>query len=337
MGFLDAVAPKPEEDPSGLRRDRFDRPLIIPLPGVTEGVFKSGPNQGLKPYSRASSFGKQLEDDYNLVKWGKRQVARGMAVNPGIAAGADIREPTESYQKAAWDRIVAQAEDAAGSNIKSALGTAIHAATERVDRNESTEDMAPILRERAAAYWRWRNEHGFIPTSVEVFGVEDTNCVAGTWDRTGWLLGGHRIGDVKTNSSLDYAGAGYAVQLAEYAHMCAYEAHTGARRTHEEALGAPIDLDVGYIIHVDRNEGGPITLHRVDIATGWALASLVLEVKRAEAEGRRAIRPVDLDETDKAILRATRLDILRDLYEESWDQRKRDLAKAMAEQIRRTT
>lgn len=313
--------PKPDGPP----RDRWDRPLVIPPGGGRP-----------KAYHRASSFGGQIDDTYNLVRWQKRQVARGMAVRvrDALAQGKQLMlptldEPTTTAQKNAWNAQYEAAEEAAGSNVKSALGTAIHAATERVDKGESTADMAPHLRERAAAYWHFCQTNGIHPTSVEVFGVEDEHHVAGTWDRTGWWAGRHKILDVKTSGSMDYAGIVFAVQLAEYAHMSAYDWTTGERTPHEL-----MDLEEAIIIHVGREEGSHVELYKVDITVGWEYAVLVDQVKKAQREGKHAIRPVDEDDVSQQIIAARSLDALREIYDGSWNTRQRKLASAMAGQLR---
>lgn len=318
----DVVVP---EDPGAVPRDYLDRPCIRPIPGEEHLAIKSSrsPNRGLIPYSRSSSFGAALEDDRNLVLWQKRQVARGMALlyeraklapgpggglerNPHIDPGAENDKAGKDY----WNSMAERAENEVGSYDKAQLGTAIHAATEEIDRGGSLDGWHPLLVERANAYWSFTRQIGFRPTSIEVFGVEDVHHVAGTWDRTGWWQGKHKIGDVKTSSSMDFAGIGFAVQLAEYAHMSKYDPETGERTPHEI-----MDLEEALIIHVDRNQYGPVELYRVDIATGWQFASLVDMVKKARKLGEKTIVEVHEDPVLQAISRADSIDELREVYE----------------------
>lgn len=311
------VPADPEPSPeSKVKRDRWDRPLIIQ------------PDGSERAYHRASSFGKQIENTHNLEKWGKRQVARGMAISPELAAAAPhLGEPgpQDKQLKKTWDAIADRAMDAAGSNVKSALGTAIHEATELVDRGESISHLSPLLQERAIAYWHFCQREGIIPTSVEVFGVDDVHRVAGTWDRTAWWRRRHIIADVKTSGSMDFAGIGFAVQLAEYAHMSAYDFETGARTPHER-----MDLTEGIIIHVDRELHGPVELFTVDLTVGWEYAVLVDQVKKAQKEGTYAIRPAqDLDEISGTIVAAQTEDELHQLWEADgarWRSRHKELA-----------
>lgn len=261
-----------EESEQKIPRDRWDRPLIW-LPDGSKRV----------PYARASSYGGQIEDKSALVKWQMRQVLRGVAIDRTIAdrvpaVALDRANQTGAFSKQDKDTmnaLVEQAQEAAGSNDKSGLGTAIHAATEYVDRGESLDGLSPLLVDRANAYYKATREAGIKPLTIEQFGVEDENQVAGTWDRTiaaAWFGGRNRIGDVKTSGSMDFAGIGFMVQLAEYAHMCAYELD-GTRTPHEN-----IDLDTGVIIHVDRNMGGHVEIFEIDIAAGWQFANLARQI-----------------------------------------------------------
>lgn len=289
------LSPPDPRDGAGVPRNHNGWPMIRPLPGEGHLAYKSGVNAGLVPYFRSSYYGGEIEDKHALVAWQKRQVARGVFLgfqrgtlrngpNGGAPYNPEI-EPGESREKKAWDAVAERAEEEVGSYRWAKLGTAIHHATELVDLGGDLSDLSPEVRERADAYWQARKRWGWTPTSVETFGVEDTNHVAGTWDRTMWFCGRHTIGDVKTSGSMDFAGIGFAVQLAEYSRMREYDPETGERRDRE----IPVDLEVGWIIHVDRNPGGPVELHRVDIAEGWRFASLVAQVLEARSVGRKAI------------------------------------------------
>lgn len=316
--FFDPVI---DETPAGqVRRDQWDRPLIICPPGMNDDWRRKVDD--LVPYHRASSFGHLLEDTINLDAWGKRQVLRGAALGGPRMAQEILRigDPDEvrdtpqfKGRKAALDAIVDQAEELAGSHKRSALGTAIHEATERVDRGEMLTGLHPFLINRAEAYWRFCREHDITITSVETFGVEDVHRVAGTWDRTGWWRRKHKILDVKTNRSMEWAGITYAVQVAEYAHMSAYDPATGARTPHEV-----MDLEQGVIIHVSGDLDGPVNLHPVDIGVGWRWAKLVDMVKAAQREGKKSITLLDEDPLLRAIRSATTVEALYALYTPEW-------------------
>jgi len=294
-----------EEEVEGkVERDRYDRPLIVQ------------PDGSKLPYNRASSYGGQIEDDSNISRWKTQQVVRGMAMHPELiyrvpdVAKGDPWAELDSSTKKGLTRIADQAQEYAGSNLKSALGTQIHAATEYVDLGDQLEgkfddlpkERRKLLMERADAYYQKIQDYGLRWDSVETFGVQDELHVAGTWDRRGfvpwWPEHQQTIGDVKTSSSLDFAGVGFSVQLATYAHMCEYVIETAERIPHDD-----MNLTHALIVHVDRHEGGPVTLATVDIAWGWSKAVLAREILVARREGKG--RVAELDEREAVLLTAT--------------------------------
>lgn len=323
------LATKEMEEEGKIPRDRWDRPMIW-LPDGSKRVA----------YARASSYGGQLEDKSALEKWGKRQMLRGAAINPSIIervpqGPARERGGEVGYQdKKTLDRLVEQADEAVGSQDKAALGTAIHYGTEVVDLGGSLADLTPLVRNRADAYYRACREAGLVMTSVEQFGVEDVNQVAGTWDRLGyvpfWPGKIQRVLDVKTSGSMDFAGIGFAVQLAEYTRMKRYDPETGERVPHET-----MDLDNAIIIHVDREMDGPVTLHKVDVAAGWRYSQLAREVILARRVGTKVI--TDIDELDIVIGAAGSLEELHEAFETTgagWDAKHRELASMVAARLR---
>lgn len=282
-----------EEVEAKVERDNYDRPLIIQ------------PDGGKKPYNRASSYGGQLDDKTNVEKWSKRQVIRGIAIAlragkaPAFLDAIDERlfDPWADQQdadKKLLNSLADRAQDMAGSNLKSQLGTDIHYATELIDLGESLEhglrDFEPgrrrHLMERADAYYKKIQEYRIRWDSVETFGVQDDLEVAGTWDRRGfvpwWPEHQQVIGDVKTSSSMDFAGITFAVQLATYAHMDAYDIATGARAPHDD-----MNEDKALIVHVAREMGGEVELYPVNIDWGWRHARLAREIIVARREGSR--------------------------------------------------
>jgi len=322
-----------EETEAKVERDRYDRPLIVQEDG------------GKLPYNRASSYGGQIEDNSNISRWQQQQVVRGMAMHPELAglvpavAKGDPWADLDKSTKTALTRIADQAQEYAGSNLKSALGTQIHAATEFVDLGDSLEDKfadlpkdrRELLIERGNAYHRAVQEWGLKYDSVETFGVQDELMVAGTWDRRGfvpwWPQHKQTIVDVKTSSSLDFAGVGFSVQLATYSRMCEYVIESAERIPHED-----MNLDEALIVHVDRVKGGHVTLAKVDIAWGWSKATLARQILVARREGKG--RVAELDQREAQILTASsRAELfelrplimgwpvwLRDLAKERWEK-----------------
>lgn len=296
-------------------RDQYDRPLIWPR-GMTA---ETGTRRDMLPYARASSYGGQLEDKSNLEQWQKRQVLRGAAIDVDrwrrehaeaagdpaklaqIASTIIDRVPTgparvrggeiQKRDKDTLNRLVDQADTAVGSQDKAALGTAIHTATELVDLGESLDGLSPFLKDRANAYYLATREIGLTFSAIERFGVEDINQVAGTTDRicNAPFWGSKDIvGDVKTSGSMDFAGIGFGVQLATYAHMDFYTPD-GTRTPHEN-----MDMEKALIIHVSRELGGHVEFFKVDIAAGWREAQLARAVVIARRNGKKMISPLDM-------------------------------------------
>lgn len=290
-----AYVTKEEEVEAEVERDKNGRPMILQEDGTK------------LPYSRASSYGGQLDDKTNVNNWAKRQIVRGVAIAlrggkaPAFLDAVPERlfdpwedQDGEKGDKKLLDSLAERAQDMAGSNLKSQLGTDIHYATELIDLGESLDfglrDFEPkrrqVLMERADAYYKKIQEYRIRWDSVETFGVQDDLQVAGTWDRRGsvpwWPQHKQVIGDVKTSSTMDFAGITYAVQLATYAHMKAYDIATAERTPHED-----MNEKWALIVHVERFMGGAVELYPVNIDWGWRHAELARSVILARREGSR--------------------------------------------------
>jgi len=171
-----------------LTRDQWDRPLINP-PG---GGRKVG-------YRRASSFGGPLESDYNLQKWGKRQVARGIARTDHLAiavtrAETRLRDAEETSDwraakaaKKELDDLCEAAMVAVGSDTAAEIGTALHHICERIDLGLDPGHIPTVLAADVKAYVLLTRPR-FRMVSVERFVVQDELRVGGTLDRAAELL-----------------------------------------------------------------------------------------------------------------------------------------------------
>ncbi len=283
-----------EEAEAKVPRDRYDRPLILQDDGSRQ------------PYNRASSYGGQIEDSSNISRWQQQQVVRGIAMHPELLnavpanATGDPWADLTSNEKKGLTRIADQAQEYAGSNLKSALGTQIHAATEYIDLGDSLEDKLAgfdptrraLLIERANAYYRAVVDYGFQWTEIETFGVQDDLQVAGTMDRLGfvpfWPECRNTVVDNKTSSSLDFAGVGFSVQLATYSRMKRYDIATETRSELED-----VNPDKALIIHIGRELHSPVTLASVDIEWGWQKAVLARQILVARREGKGRVAEID--------------------------------------------
>lgn len=243
-----AAACKRDPGHVGVCRDGYKRPLVIPREGGKP-----------VPYRRCTTYIDVLESTHNLMRWGQRQVAVGLALRPDLVMqAAVVRDPESEAGKKALDRVVEAAQEAAGASAKATIGTALHNLTEQLDRGEAAvipeSAFADIAAYKAAtAAWTMAD--------IEVFVVNDELKVGGTFDRVMELGGIRWIADLKTGR-IDYAASKIAMQLAVYANSERYNPETGERTP----LG--VDRARGFVIHLPAGEG-VCTMHSADLRAGW--------------------------------------------------------------------
>ena len=166
------------------------------------------------PYGSPSGAGKQIENTYNLTKWGERRFAYGIGLDhqsplpvkannvtyPSLAAacvalaGMDI--DSDDY-KALADACVVVAKDAAQINLAADKGTFTHSLSEDSDEGRDWEQRAAageLLGIPAAGQARlveaWRamlEREGLEILAVEFSCVDDIWHLAGTGDRIALL------------------------------------------------------------------------------------------------------------------------------------------------------
>lgn len=277
---MSGVAEK--EVPAGeIERDRWSRPLIVPLDGG-------------KPvaYTRCTTYVGCLEDTFNLTAWGKRMVAAGLGQRSDLALRASSLglEPDDYEASRPWKRqmddLCEQALQAAGGSAKATIGTALHALTERMDRGEDVgavpDSYVPHLRAYNATTAAFEHLH------IERFTVNDELKIGGTPDRVLRIPGYDKpiIGDLKTGN-VEFGIGKMAMQLSVYANSVAYNPD-GTR----EPLG-DVDLERGLIIALDAKTA-ECRLIWVDIAAGWEAVQLATQVRawRARKDLARPYEPL---------------------------------------------
>lgn len=260
-----------------IKRDRFLRPLITPADGG-------------KPigYTRASSFGKVLEDTYNLTQWGARMAVVGAVMDPSLAAqiAGIVNRHADPVTEARADlnALVDRAKDIAGANKASSTGTAIHAMTEVLDAGETPvavpDDLWPVL----DAY-QWGTT-GVEMLESEVFVVVDEITAAGTLDRLVRLPDGRVVvADLKTGKDEPKYGNGVTTQVAVYAHGQRYDPATAERAP----LHPDLDITTGLLIHLPLQ---PVkgkqecSLYLLDLVAGWDRALLAHTVRANRKQPR---------------------------------------------------
>jgi hypothetical protein len=253
-----------------LKRDRFDRPLVIPLDGGKP-----------KAMTRVSTLAKTLDDTYNLSRWQRRAAAVGVAMDPSInqrvaAVINEFRQPL-SEGKGPLNELVDLAHERAGGNRGSSLGTLVHSITEALD-NGDTPAVIPDEVEGAVTAYQWGTAH-LEMVEAEVFVVVDEVGAAGTLDRLVRLPDGRVVvADLKTGKDEPRYPAGVITQVAIYARGQRYNPETGERTP----LHPDLDPTTGLLIHapIDAVDGKQLCdLYLLPLEDGWRKAHLSLQVR----------------------------------------------------------
>lgn len=262
----------PTVAPDLIPRDQWGRPVL-------DGVA----------YTRVSTLAKTLDDMSALTRWSGRQTAIGLAGSDDLIAAVATTSPDD---KQTLNRLVERAQDRAKARRGADLGTAIHAATETLDRGGSLDGIPTAVRADAEAYRRLIDRAGLRPLAAEMFVVCEELHAAGTFDRL--LRGPNRVlvADLKTSASADtakYAALAWSVQIAVYAHARPWLPDRGLVGWTDVGLPEP-DLARGLVVHV-RQGAGEARLHSIDLTAGWDAARLAVDVRGWRAR-RDLARPV---------------------------------------------
>lgn len=267
-----------ESDSKKIEYDRWGRYANLPaVPGVT----------GVQPWTRVSTVAKTLEDTYYLDLWKQRQVIMGLRNNPSLLEGikGSRFNPTSQHGKNILNGIASQAMENAGSYEGASKGTRFHDLTEAYDRADigaielaTLHEEDPDSFEMIGAYDRLlkRHEISMIPDLMERVVACPALNVAGRLDRIVSDNGILRIGDVKSQKTLDFGQMSLAIQLAIYAnatHMLDLETWTWV------PMPEALDKTTGVIIWVPAEEPGRAEIHDVDLEFGWTLAKAAVRVR----------------------------------------------------------
>ena len=287
---------KPLHPNLSVPRDGWGRPLIVP-----EGGGRP------KGHTRTTTFIDCIEDKSSLIDWKARNVLIGMTRRPDLADKARLLDPQEDKRE--LDKLVEQAEDAAGANEKSRRGTYLHDLSEYVDRGDPLpKTISGADLDDMAAYMMATSVLKVV--AIEQFVVVPELGVGGTFDRLSYYEGpgpdgrpisGNFITDTKTGS-IKYGRLKFAMQLAVYSRGKLYDhTHFPVDANDKKALAAwkktefsaeqaaaaysplpPVNRDWGIVVHLPAGEG-VCNLYWVNLNIGWALAQLALEVRKARS------------------------------------------------------
>lgn len=241
-------------DVDGPARDRWGRPLVVPL-------------EGGKPvaYTRCTTYVDALEDKFHLGQWYKRMTAYGMGKRADLVLGAAaVDDPSSTSGKKTLDSLAEQAMQAAQAGASATIGTALHSFTERVDAGTmSIDDVPDVARPDIAAYLDTTRRAGLEHVMIEQFAVHDGLKIGGTPDRVVRLGDELYVADVKTGS-VAYGAGKFSMQFAVYARSVPYYADAGRRADYPGEM----NTDRAILIHLPAGEG-TCELHWVDILSGW--------------------------------------------------------------------
>jgi hypothetical protein len=248
------------------KRDRYGR-YLLPNP-------ETGEEQA---WTRATTVSGLLSDTYNLERWAERMVVLGLAKRDDLVLLAKtVHDPNSRNGKSTLNSIVKDAKAMTPSRAN--IGTALHAATEALDRGEGIEMPAPYDRD-VEAYGETLDELGIevVPDYIERIVLVPELGVAGTLDRMvrvpGWDL--PVIADIKTGATVHFSELDHAIQQSIYAHA------THVWDPDLEALVPMPEVDKtrALIVHLPAGEAR-CEVHVLDIERGFEAARIAVEAHK---------------------------------------------------------
>lgn len=288
-----------EDIPQSQEKPDFRRANGSPM------VMIDGKNQR---FSRPSGFGKLLDDESALTNWRIDRAVAGVAGDPALQARAIAVETTDRAELAA----IRDAAINAGRGSQAAdIGTALHAMSERFEKDSTFSPPSPYL-ELLEQYGAALDHYGLTTEAFEFQVVNTEYRVAGTCDRRylthktlvapdGEIIppGTRLIGDLKTGKSLDFSTPGYVVQMALYRDGQMYDV------VNDEFLPTPeTHKKWGVIIHLPSNGDGECRLMWCDLDQGregaW-IVSLVKEWRKAWRSGHYVLTEVPDPQPDTVV------------------------------------
>jgi hypothetical protein len=232
-----------------------------------------------KRWSGASGYGGQIENQSALINWGKRQAARGVALDDKLRQQVLLHLDDD----AKLDRLAEQALTVAGANASRDRGSEIHRITEQHDKGALlllTDDMADIVK-------RWQDvlaAHDITldPDYIERIVVAPEFRVCGTFDRLAWHRGRRVVLDLKTGKNTRYRHT-MCVQLALLANA-EWITHSGfvhgEKTTFTQFDPMPeVDTEVGLIVSMP-SDGSEPAVYELPIVDGLRAARLAKEAKQ---------------------------------------------------------
>lgn len=276
-----------------------------------------------KHWTRVSTIANVLRESFMLDQWKYRMIAKGMGIRQDLAmlaANLDVKNDRDDLQE-----IADKAMEAAGAGVGANLGTALHGYCERLDRGEDlTKEVMHSTTKRALS--RYRNamlKNGLVtdPTLMERVVLNHEYGIVGRLDRIlndpeFWDV--PRIGDLKTQKTMDFGGLEIAIQLALYAHAeYIWNEDEGKWETFPE-----MNLKNAIVMHLPA-QGDECEIYDVNIDDGWKCVRLAMNVREARKIGKGFITPRPNDRAWRIRIKgATSRDELSAIWNEAQNQGK---------------
>lgn len=231
-----------------------------------------------KRWPGASNYGGQIENQHNLIMWGKRQAARGVALDEQVRQQILLHLDDD----AKLDRLAEQALTAAGANRSRDRGSEIHRITEQHDKGllpVLTPDMVDVVK-------RWQDvlaDHDITldPDYVERIVVFPEFRVCGTFDRLAWHRGRRVVLDLKTGKRSKFMH-GMCVQLALLANA-PWITHSGFQHGEKTTFTQfdempEVDLECGLIVSMPSDGTTPV-VYEMPLTAGIHAARIAKAAK----------------------------------------------------------
>ncbi|HEY9414172.1 MAG TPA: hypothetical protein VIQ30_05390 [Pseudonocardia sp.] len=267
-----------------IKRDWYGRPWVSQDGGPLRYEDGKKTPVNATAYTRVSTLAETLDDKSGLMDWCAANAAVGVVRDASIYAqiahlASAHRDPWNVPEaKKQLKPLVARAQQMAGSDEGSGMGTAFHGMAELIDQGIEPEFIPPPM-----IPWLEKYREVMAPWEVldtETFLVADEVQSAGSMDRLLRHRASGRVvaADIKTGKSDPDFPLKVTIQTAIYAHGERYDQESGKR----EPLHPDIDLAHGLLIHVPIRTGTPrCALYPLDLATGWELAKTSVAVREA--------------------------------------------------------
>lgn len=269
---ISGVITRPPRDEDTVRRDARGRPYIkeIDILGNLTGREVT--------YTRVTKYIDCIDDKSMLARWGERQLVKGLLGGRGARWRAEASSLLTDDKKSALNDLIWKIKESAGAEDQAAIGTAVHAITERYDLGWDLGEIDNLYQDDLTAYIQATKY--LVHHEIERLMVNDDLRTAGTPDRITEYRPCRICGrtfyifDLKTGRVDGYTQNSQAMQLAVYAHSKIYE--TAGHRY------MPVDLCLhkGIICSLPAGSGRA-ELQWIDIEKGWELVQIATQVRKA--------------------------------------------------------